>query len=160
MIIILMGVSGSGKTTIGRLLARDLGWDFQDADDFHPPENIAKMSSGVPLTDEDRQPWLQSLHDLILDYIQQNRHAVIACSALKEIYRTGLQVNHIVQFVYLVGSFELIRERLTSRQRHFMTTDLLASQFAALEEPQDVLAIDISAKPEEIVKAIRAAFEL
>ncbi len=160
MIIILMGVSGSGKTTIGRLLARDLGWDFQDADDFHPPENIAKMSSGVPLTDEDREPWLQSLHDLVLDYIGQNKQAVFACSALKEIYRTGLQVDHIVQFVYLVGSFELIKERLTSRQRHFMTTDLLASQFAALEEPQDVLAIDISAKPEEIVRAIRAAFEI
>jgi gluconokinase len=160
MIIILMGVSGSGKTTIGRLLAHDLGWDFYDADDYHPPGNIAKMSSGIPLTDEDRLPWLQSLHDLILDCIRQSKQAVIACSALKEIYRSRLHVNHIVQFVYLVGSFELIKERLTSRQRHFMTTDLLASQFAALEEPQDVLAIDISAKPEEIVAAIRTAFEI
>jgi gluconokinase len=160
MIIILTGVSGSGKTTIGRLLARDLGWDFYDADDYHPPENIAKMASGIPLTDEDRQPWLQALHALILDRIQQNEQAVIACSALKEIYRSRLHINHIVQFVYLVGSFELIKERLMSRQRHFMTTDLLASQFAALEEPQDVLAIDISATPEEIVSAIRTAFEL
>jgi gluconokinase len=160
MIIILMGVSGSGKTTIGRLLARDLDWDFYDADDYHPPDNIAKMASGIPLTDEDRQPWLQSIQDLIIDLIQQNKHAIIACSALKEIYRNKLHVKHIVQFVYLLGSFELIKERLTSRQRHFMTTDLLASQFAALEEPQDVLAIDISATPEEIVSAIRTAFEI
>ena len=160
MIIILMGVSGSGKTTIGRLLARDLGWDFYDADDYHPPDNIAKMANGIPLTDEDRQPWLQSIQDLIIDLIQQNKHAIIACSALKEIYRNKLHVKHIVQFVYLLGSFELIKERLTSRQRHFMTTDLLASQFAALEEPQDVLAIDISATPEEIVSAIRTAFEI
>ena len=160
MIIILMGVSGSGKTTIGKLLARDLGWDFHDADDYHSPANITKMSSGIPLTDEDRQPWLQSLLDLIQDCIQQNKQAVIACSALKEIYRNKLHVNHIVQFVYLVGSFELIKERLIKRQRHFMNTDLLASQFAALEEPQDVLAIDISATPEEIISAIRTAFEI
>ena len=160
MIIILMGVSGSGKTTIGRLLARDLDWDFYDADDYHPPDNIAKMASGIPLTDEDRQPWLQSIQDLIIDLIQQNKHAIIACSALKEIYRNKLHVKHIVQFVYLLGSFELIKERLTSRQRHFMTTDLLSSQFAALEEPQDVLAINVSAKPEEIVSAIRTAFEI
>ena len=160
MIIILMGVSGSGKTTVGKLLARDLGWDFHDADDYHTPDNVAKMSRGIPLTDDDRLPWLQKLHDLILDCIRQNKQVVIACSALKEMYRTRLQINHLVQFVYLVGSFELIKERLTKRQRHFMTTDLLASQFAALEEPQDVLAIDISATPEEIVSAIRTAYKI
>lgn len=160
MIIILMGVSGSGKTTIGKLLARDLGWDFHDGDDFHPPENIQKMSGGVALSDEDRQPWLQALQDLILKCIAQNTQAIIACSALKEIYRNKLQVNHLVQFVFLIGSFELVKERLTHRQRHFMTTDLLDSQFAALEEPQDVLVIDISAKPDEIVRAIRSAFEI
>ena len=160
MIIILMGVSGSGKTTIGNLLARDLGWDFHDADDYHPPENIEKMSRGVALRDEDRETWLQALQELILDCVAQKKHAILACSALKEIYRNKLQVNHLVQFVYLIGSFELVKERLTHRQHHFMTTDLLDSQFAALEEPQDVLVIDISAKPDEIVLAIRTAFGL
>ena len=155
-----MGVSGSGKTTIGNLLSHDLGWDFYDADDYHPPANIEKMSRGIPLTDEDRQPWLQTLQNLIRDCIQKNKQVIIACSALKETYRNKLHVNHIVQFVYLVGSFELIKERLLKRQRHFMNTDLLDSQFAALEEPQDVLAIDISATPEEIVSAIRTAFEI
>ncbi len=155
-----MGVSGSGKTTIGRLLAQDLGWDFYDADDYHPPQNILKMSRSQALNDEDRQPWLQSLRVLILDCLESEKQAVIACSALKEMYRTSLRVNDNVQFVYLKGSFEQIKSRLTDRQNHFMTTDLLADQFATLEEPPGAPAVDISAEPGEIISAIRTALEI
>jgi gluconokinase len=160
MIIILMGVSGSGKTTTGKILAGKLGWDFYDADDFHPPRNIAKMSQGLALTDEDRQPWLGSLHGLILDCIQKEKQAVIACSALKEKYRTALRVNDDVQFVYLKGTFEQIRSRLTGRQDHFMSGDLLADQFATLQEPGDALPVDISLPPEQIVTLIRIALKI
>ena len=160
MIIILMGVSGSGKTTIGRLLSHDLGWDFYDADDFHPAQNIAKMSRCLALNDEDRQPWLQSLRVLILNCLESGKQAVIACSALKETYRTSLRVNENVQFVYLKGSFEQIKSRLTDRQNHFMPGDLLADQFANLEEPLDVVPIDISMPPDQISKAIRIALDI
>jgi len=160
MIIILMGVSGSGKTTIGRLLANDLGWDFYDADNFHPAQNIAKMSHGLALNDEDRRPWLQSLRVLILDCLENRKQAVIACSALKETYRTSLRVNDNVQFVYLKGSFEQIKGRLTDRQNHFMPGDLLVDQFATLEEPLDALAVDISLPPDKISKVIRIALDI
>ncbi len=160
MIIILMGVSGSGKTTIGKLLANDLGWDFYDADDFHPTQNIAKMSRGLALSDEDRQPWLQSLQALILDCLKSGKQIVIACSALKEIYRTSLSVNDNVKFIYLKGSFEQIKARLTYRQDHFMPSDLLADQFATLEEPRDAVLIDISMPPDQISKAIRIALNI
>jgi gluconokinase len=152
-----MGVSGSGKTTIGRLLARDLGWDFYDADDFHPPQNIAKMARGLALNDEDRLPWLQSLRALILDCIHNEKQAVIACSALREIYRAPLRVSDTVKFVYLKGSFELIRQRLLKRQNHFMTADLLTNQFSTLEAPSDALSMDISLPPGQIIEAIRIA---
>ena len=160
MIIIVMGVSGSGKTTIGRLLAHDLDWDFYDADDFHPPQNIAKMSRGLALSDEDRQPWLQSLRVLILDRLKSGKQAVIACSALKETYRTSLRVNDRIKFVYLKGSFEQIKARMADRQNHFMPGDLLADQFATLEEPLDTLAVDISMPPDQISKAIRIALKI
>jgi len=160
MIVILMGVSGSGKTTIGRLLAQDLGWDFFDADDFHPQENIAKMSRGLALNDEDRKPWLLSLRVLIVDCIESGKQAVIACSALKETYRASLRVNDNVQFVYLKGNFEQIKARLTDRQNHFMTASLLADQFATLEEPLDAVSIDISMPLDQISKAIRIALKI
>jgi gluconokinase len=160
MIVILMGVSGSGKTTIGRLLARDLGWDFYDADDFHPAGNIAKMSRGLALTDDDRLPWLQALRGLILDCIRDGRQAVIACSALKDTYRAALRVTDTVRFVYLKGSFDQIKQRLIDRHNHFMSGELLASQFSILEEPQDALTIDISLSPDQNVKAIRKALEI
>jgi gluconokinase len=160
MIVIVMGVSGSGKTTIGRLLANDLGWDFYDADNFHPAQNIAKMSRGLALSDGDRQPWLKSLRVLIIDCLKSGKQAVIACSALKETYRIALRVNDNVQFVYLKGSFEQIKARLTDRQNHFMSGDLLADQFATLEEPLDAVPIDISIPPDQISKAIRIALDI
>jgi len=158
LIIILMGVSGSGKTTIGKLLAGNLGWDFYDGDDFHSPANIAKMSGGTALTDEDRQPWLQSLRELITRCIDREEPAVIACSALKKSYRIELRVNETVRFVYLKGSFAQLEKRLNERQNHFMTSELLADQFATLEEPEDALKIDVSRPPAEIVSSIRTAF--
>jgi gluconokinase len=161
MVIILMGVSGSGKTTIGKLLAQRLGWTFYDGDDFHPPANVEKMRNGIPLTDADRESWLSALQQLIDSLLQNGRSAVLACSALKQNYRTRLQRNeNEVRFVYLKGDPDLIRQRLTNRHGHFMPTDLLASQFVTLEEPQEVLTIDIAQSPEAIVTGIKAAFSL
>lgn len=158
MVIILMGVSGSGKTTIGQMLAQRLGWTFYDGDDFHPPANVEKMRSGIPLTDADRESWLTALQELIDDLLQNGRSAVLACSALKQTYRTRLQRHPAdVRFVYLKGDYDLIHQRLITRHGHFMPAGLLASQFAALEEPQGVLTIDTSQSPEVIVTAITAS---
>lgn len=156
MVIILMGVSGSGKTTIGQQLAKVLGWPFYDGDDFHPPENIDKMRQGVPLTDDDRAVWLASLCRLIDDLLDARCSAVIACSALKQAYRDQLAGPHLeVRFVYLQGSYALIRQRLLERRDHFMWAGLLASQFDSLEEPADVLTVDISQEPGALVDQIR-----
>ena len=154
MILIVMGVAGCGKSTIGRQLADRLGWPFYDGDDFHPAANVEKMSQGQPLTDEDRSAWLNALVDLIGDHLRQNQSAVIACSALKQTYRAKLQVNASVRFVYLRGSYDLIEARLRQRAGHYMPPDLLASQFAALEEPQGVLTFDIRQPPGQIVAEI------
>ncbi|MGE0820549.1 MAG: gluconokinase [Candidatus Binatia bacterium] len=159
MIIILMGVSGAGKTTIGQLLAHDLGWQFYDADDFHSQANIDKMRSSIPLTDEDRDAWLTTLQQLIDELLHRQQSAVVACSALKRSYRARLKRDEQqVHLVYLKGTPALIRSRLESRSRHFMKADLLTSQFATLEEPQDVLTIDIEQKPETIVAHIKQSF--
>jgi gluconokinase len=156
MIIILMGVSGSGKTTIGERLARVLGWPFYDGDQFHPPANVAKMQQGMPLTDEDRWPWLQALRAHIETCIHQGISAVLACSALKQAYRECLVLDEAeVKLVYLQGDYDLISERLAQRQGHFMPPGLLASQFAALEEPEQGVAVDIGHPPETIVALIR-----
>ena len=160
MIIIMMGVSGSGKSTVGRLLANDLRWDFYDGDDFHSPENKAKMAMGIALTDEDREPWLNSIRELILDCSQKGKDAVIACSALKESYRSILQVDNFVKFVYLKGSFDQIRQRLNDRKNHFMSSDLLADQFATLEEPKNALQVDTTLQPEQIIGLIRAGLDI
>jgi gluconokinase len=156
MIIILMGVSGSGKTTIGEQLAQALSWPFYDADQFHPPANVAKMQQGIPLTDEDRWPWLQALRAHIETCIHQSISAVLACSALKQAYREHLITDEAeVKLVYLKGDYDLIQERLAQRRGHFMPPGLLASQFAALEEPEQGVVVDIGPPPETIVALIR-----
>ena len=150
-----MGVSGSGKTTIGKALASKLSWDFYDADDFHPPENITKMENGIPLTDSDRAPWLAALHDLIESSLERNRAGILACSALKERYRQRLlDGNEYVQLVYLKGSYELIWSRMSARKDHYMKPEMLKSQFEALEEPVDALIVDVSPSVNEIVQEI------
>src|SRR5262249_1152225 len=156
MIIILMGVSGSGKTTIGARLAQALGWPFYDGDQFHPPANVAKMQQGMPLTDEDRWPWLDALRAHIETCIQQGVSAVLACSALKRAYRAHLVIDEArVKLVYLKGDYDLIHSRLAQRRGHFMPPRLLASQFAALEEPEQGVVVDIVYPPEMIVALIR-----
>jgi gluconokinase len=155
MIVIIMGTTGSGKTTIGTLLAKRLGWEFVDADDFHPPANVEKMKHGIPLTDEDREPWLKALHDKIVEWIAEARNVVLACSALKQSYRDELRVGPGVKFVYLQGSYELFSQRVLARKGHFAKQDLLASQFATLEEPTDAITVDAAPPPEKIVAEVR-----
>ena len=155
MVIVLMGVAASGKTTVGRMLAEELGWTFYDADDFHPRSNVEKMSSGVPLDDEDRGPWLERLRELIVECLSLGRDAVLACSALKESYRERLLVDERVRLAYLDAERELIRERLNERSDHFMKARMLDSQFAALEEPEDSTHYDAARPPAELVREIR-----
>lgn len=153
-----MGVVGSGKTTVGSLLAQQLGWEFVDGDSFHSPANVAKMRRGEPLTDADRGPWLQSIHEAIVGWVAQKKSVVLACSALKRSYRERLSVAGEPTYVYLKGSYDVIRARLHARQGHFATEQLLASQFAALEEPaapENVITVDVSRMREEIVAEIR-----
>lgn len=152
---IVMGVSGSGKTAVGKSLAQKLGWDFFDADDFHPPENVAKMKNGIPLDDSDRAPWLDSLHELVSSSLKKNHPAVLACSALKERYRQQLIAgNEGVKIVYLKGSYKLIASRMEKRTDHYMKPSMLKSQFDALEEPLNALTINIENSIAEIVQEI------
>ncbi len=136
MVVIIFGVSGAGKTTIGQLLAQELGWRFYEADDLHSPANVEKMRRGVPLTDQDRWPWLESLRELIKRCVATGEDAVLACSALKEEYRRYLQVNAEVKLIFLRGEYALVAEQLRRRRGHFMNPGLLQSQFADLEEPR------------------------
>ncbi len=161
MVVILMGVSGSGKTTIGARLAQDLGWRFLDADDFHPAENVRKMASGHPLTEADREPWLERLRREIAAALASGESITMACSALSAASRRMLAVDaDKVRFVYLKGSPELIRQRLRNRSGHFMKETMLASQFAALEGPSDALVVDIDDRPGAIVDKIRRGLGL
>ena len=155
MIVLLMGPAGSGKTTVGKLLASQLSWEFADGDDFHPPANIEKMTRGAGLTDEDRVPWLNAIHDAMQQWQAQRRNVVLACSVLKRSYRELLEINSNVKLVYLKGSPQLLRGRLHSRIGHYANEQLLASQLADLEEPTDAVTIDAAKPPEEIVAEIR-----
>jgi gluconokinase len=153
--ILVMGVSGSGKTSVGRALASGLGWDFYDADDFHPPENVAKMAGGTPLDDADRAPWLAALHDLIARCLAQDRSGVLACSALKDRYRAQLLAgNDGLRIVHLKGSYDLIWSRMSARPGHYMKPAMLQSQFEALEEPADALSVDIALPLDRIMEYI------
>jgi gluconokinase len=155
--VIVMGVSGSGKTTVGEVLAERLGWAFYDADNFHPKENVVKMSSGIPLTDNDRKPWLEALNKLITENLEQQQSLVLACSALKEKYRQHLARGHEEQtkFVYLEGDFETIYTRMRAR-KHFMKPAMLQSQFDTLEEPSNAIVVDIRRPRDEVIDDILA----
>jgi len=156
-----MGVTGCGKTKVGAMLAEDCGWVFHDADDFHPAENVAKMSSGVALTDDDRSPWLARLNALLLDAERQGKSMVLACSALKQAYRDRLTRGcAMARFVLLDGDMELIRARLATRQGHYMNPKLLASQFAILEPPPEALRLDVAESPGALVQSIRKRLEV
>lgn len=158
--MIVMGVAGSGKTTVGEALARHLGWNFYDADAFHPAANIEKMANGTPLTDSDRAPWLAALHSLISTSLKENRPGVLACSALKESYRRKLlEGNDGVQIVYLKGSYDLIWSRLSRRKDHYMKPQMLQSQFETLEEPEDALTLDVSLPVADLVGEILKRLE-
>ena len=157
---IVMGVSGSGKTSVGKSLAKRLGWRFYDADDFHPPENVAKMAKGFPLDDADRAPWLAALHELISSSLSADRPGVLACSALKERYRRQLmQGTEGVRIIHLKGSFDLIWSRMQERTDHFMKPQMLKSQFHTLEEPTDAITMDVSMSVDEIVQEVMKHME-
>ena len=154
MILVVMGVSGSGKTTVGSLLANTLGWQFQEGDTLHPPENVAKMSAGVPLSDADRLPWLRRIAEVIDGWRARGESGVVTCSALKRSYRDIIIGDRPdVRLVYLKGSPDLIRQRMAARHGHFMPTTLLDSQFSILEEPspdENPIVVDIGGEPQEI----------
>ena len=157
---VVMGVSGCGKTTVGEALAAYLNCPFYDGDDFHSPENVAKMASGVPLNDTDRAPWLASLADLIRDHLARGETAVLASSALKKRYRDQLRVDDRVRFIFLDGDFDLIWGRMQARQDHYMKAEMLRSQFEALERPDENVAIrididqDVSDILQQVIEAI------
>ena len=162
MIIIVFGVTGAGKTTVCRLLAEQLGWQFYDADQFHPAGNVEKMRQGVPLTDADRRPWLKNLRAAIRGWLERGENAVLACSALKEEYRRYLQIGRDVRFIYLRAKYELIEERLRRRRGHFMHPALLPSQFETLEEPAagEAVVLDPDKNPQDMVEQIRKELKI
>lgn len=161
MIVVVMGVAGAGKSTLGAALAAQLGWRFMDADDHHPPQNVAKMAAGVPLEDEDRWPWLDVLNGKLQEADATGHSLVLACSALKESYRRRLLAGvGPSRIVHLHGSFALIASRLAARRHRYMPASLLESQFAALEPPAGAIAIDVAAEPACCVDAIVAELQL
>jgi gluconokinase len=158
--VILMGVAGSGKTAVGLQVAKKLDWIFLDADNFHPPANIEKMKHGIPLNDEDRAPWLQRLHDELQQQMTDGHSVILACSALKESYRTVLRDETTPPtFVYLDVDLETIRDRLQHRTAHFFPKELMESQFAALEKPKDAVIVDARKSLDEVVNQVIQALE-
>jgi len=155
-----MGVTGAGKTTIGTMLAAQLNWQFVDADSFHPPANIEKMSRGIPLNDADRTPWLAAMRKAILEWIVAGKNVVLSCSALKRAYRDMLRPRPEAKIVYLKGDYALFAERIRHRHGHFAGEGILAGQFADLEEPDDAITIDAAKSPGEIVAEIRQRLAL
>ena len=162
--LVVMGVSGAGKTTVGLALARTLGWPFHEGDAYHPAANVERMARGQPLTDEDRAPWLAALHDLIARALDAGEHGVLACSALRERYRDALVPQSApagaVRFVFLDVPAEVLRDRLEHRAGHYMPPSLLPSQLRTLETPRNALRIDGTAPPDTIVREVRAALGL
>jgi gluconokinase len=155
-----MGVTGSGKSTVGKLVAQQLGWKFFEGDDFHSPANIEKMRVGMPLNDDDRRPWLEAIRESIRKMVERSENAVIACSALKHSYRQMLRITGEVVFVYLKANIDTVRERLRNRTGHFMNPDLIQSQFDTLEESEQALRVDASLPPGEIVRRIRTQLRI
>jgi carbohydrate kinase (thermoresistant glucokinase family) len=154
MIVVVMGVAASGKSTIGAMVAEAMGCPFLDADSLHSAANVEKMSRGMPLTDDDRAPWLAAIHARLVEAVKNGTCLVVACSALKRSYRAALAEGIAIRWVYLKGPEELIRSRLQRRDGHFMKVDMLAGQFAALEEPSDAIVADVSQSPERIVQGV------
>ena len=157
MVVVIMGVAGAGKSTVGARLAAVLDWPFLDADALQPRENVEKMRRGIPLTDADRDPWLTHVRQRIEDYVRAEQSAVVACSALRRGYRERLRVGRAVRFVFLKGDTALLLDRLNRRVGHFVKAPLLASQLASLEEPVDAITIDAALPVEDIVRRIRVA---
>jgi gluconokinase len=160
LVILVMGTTGAGKTTVGKLLAQSLGWTFLDADDFHPSANIEKMKKGVPLTDTDRVPWLTAIHAELARLSAVGKDCVLACSALKKSYRETLRAGLEMKVVYLKGSYEEMKAHILARHGHFAGEGILRGQFADLEEPQDGVVVSVGHTPEEIVVEVRRELKL
>jgi gluconokinase len=160
MVVLLMGTTGAGKTTVGKILAARLRWAFLDADDFHSPGNIDKMHHGIPLTDADRLPWLEKIHTELQRQTQSGKNIVLACSALKQCYRDLLSRELDTRIVYLRGTYDVMRQRIEFRHGHFAGQDILAGQFADLEEPPDALALDVSRSPQQLAAEVISSLRL